>query len=203
MSLATLLPRRERTRSGGEGALAELSSGPLTLSGRARDASLTHAKHCCLVIIRSHLPPYPLLVGAFLLNAADADTRPQPAWQADVQIRTLEITKARAGINVRVVVYTEHDDEARGARLLILLPVGAAIQRMVAGCTTSAAPSMTPSLRATVTCELGSIADRGFHEVVVAITPPSSGTPSRLGVFAYSDTPDPRPGNNYAERILP
>jgi hypothetical protein len=125
------------------------------------------------------------------------------AWQADVQIKTLEVTRARSGLSVRVVVYTEHDDEARDVRLLILLPVGAGIQKLVAGCTASAAPSQMPSLHATVACELGSIADRGLHEVVVTITPPSSGNESRLGVFAYSATPDPRPGNNYAERVLP
>ena len=124
-------------------------------------------------------------------------------WQADVQIRTLEVTRARTGISVRVVVYTEHDDEARDARLLILLPVGVGIQKLVAGCSASPAPSMVPSLRATVTCELGSIADGGFHEVQVALTAPQSSAPARLGVFAYSATPDPKPGNNYAERILP
>lgn len=155
-----------------------------------------------------HIPrrlfaPYPLLVVALLGRAGDPHPHQQLAWQADVQIKTLEVTKARSGISVRVVVYTEHDDEARDTRLLILLPVGAGIQKMVAGCTASAAPSMMPSLRATVTCELGSIADRGFHEVLVAITPPSNATQSRLGVFAYSATPDPRPGNNYAERVLP
>ena len=146
---------------------------------------------------------YPLLVIALLGSAGYADTYQQLAWQADVQIKTLEVTKARSGISVRVVVYTEHDDEARDTRLLILLPVGAGVQKMVAGCSASAAPSMMPSLRATVTCELGSIANRGFHEVLVSIAPPSNASQSRLGVFAYSATPDPRPGNNYAERLLP
>lgn len=146
---------------------------------------------------------YPLLGIALLGSAGYPDRHQQQAWQADVQIKTLEVTKARSGISVRVVVYTEHDDEARDTRLLILLPVGAGLQKLVAGCTASAAPSMMHSLRATVACELGSIADRGFHEVLVAITPPSGGSQSRLGVFAYSATPDPRPGNNYAERVLP
>ena len=145
-----------------------------------------------------------LLVATALVGGVRDSGRSQKlAWQADVQIRTLEITKARSGISVRVVVFTEHDDEARDARLLILLPVGVGVQRLVAGCTASASPSMMPSLRATVTCELGSIADGGFHEVLIGITAPSSPTPTRLGVFAYSATPDPRPGNNYAERILP
>lgn len=152
---------------------------------------------------RPFLLRQPLLVGILVLSAGDPGTHRQLAWQADVQIKTLEVTKARSGISVRVVVYTEHNDEARDARLLILLPVGAGLQKMGAGCTASTAPSMMPSLRATVTCELGSIADRGFHEVLVAITPPSIGSEARLGVFAYSATPDPRPGNNYAERVLP
>lgn len=152
---------------------------------------------------RRLLVRYLLLVIALLGSAGYPDQHQQLAWQADVQIKTLEVTKARSGISVRVVVYTEHDDEARDTRLLILLPVGAGLQKIVAGCTASAAPSMMPSLRATVTCELGSIANRGFHEVIVAITPPSHASQSRLGVFAYSATPDPRPGNNYAERVLP
>ena len=144
-----------------------------------------------------------LIAGFFIDGTPAAETGQQLAWQADVQIRTLEVTKARSGLSIRIVVYTEHNDEARDTRLLILLPVGVGIQRLVPGCSASAGPSMMPSLRATVTCELGSIADRGFHEVFLAITAPGSATPTRLGVFAYSATPDPQPGNNYAERILP
>jgi len=145
------------------------------------------------------------LVGLVALAA----TRPQGlvdqelTWQADVQIRTLEVTRAKAALSVRVVVYTEHDDEARDVRLLVLLPVGAGIQRLVAGCAASSGPPMVPALRATVTCDLGSIADRAFHEVVLTISRPPQGAPTRLGVFAYSSTPDPRPANNFAERILP
>jgi hypothetical protein len=124
-------------------------------------------------------------------------------WQADLQIKTLEVTRSRAGISVRVVVYTEHDDEARDVRLLILLPVGVGIQRLASGCTGSVSPSMVPSLRATVTCELGSISDRKHHEVYLTTTLPPDGPQRRLGVFAYSGTPDPVPGNNYAERTIP
>ena len=176
----------------------------LTFSGRLRDAALTSARQSRGVRTRYRLTvTYPLLVSALLGSGGYLYASQRLAWQADVQIKTLEITKARSGLSVRVVIYTEHNDEARDARLLILLPVGAGLQKVGAGCTASTPPSMMPSLRATVTCELGSIADRGFHEVLVAITPPSSGGQSRLGVFAYSATPDPRPGNNYAERVLP
>jgi hypothetical protein len=134
---------------------------------------------------------------------AESFPRQELRWQADLQIRTLEVTRSRAGISVRVVVYTEHDDEARDVRLLVLLPVGVGIQRLAEGCAGSASPPMVPSLRATVTCELGSMTDRKFHEVNLTTTLPPDGTRRRLGVFAYSGTPDPVPGNNYAERAIP
>lgn len=127
----------------------------------------------------------------------------QQTWKADVQIRTLEITKARSGMTARVVVYTENDDEARDARLLILLPVGVGVERLASGCAASPGPSMVPSLRATVACDLGPIADRGYREVVLMTTLPPEGMPKRFGVFAYSGTPDPVPANNYAERTIP
>ena len=129
-------------------------------------------------------------------------TRP-PTWQADVQIRTLEITKSRSGISARVVVFTENDDEALDARLLILLPVGVGVERLGAGCAASAGPSMVPSLRATVSCELGPIPDRGYREVLITTSLPPADFSTRFGVFAWSGTPDPVPGNNYAERSVP
>ena len=71
-------------------------------------------------------------------------------WQADIQVRTLEITKTKASMSARVVVYTERNDAARDARLLILLPVGVGIERLGPGCAASAGPSMVPALRAMV-----------------------------------------------------
>ena len=37
-------------------------------------------------------------------------------WQADVQIRTLEVTRTRSTMTARVVVYSEKDDEARDSQ---------------------------------------------------------------------------------------
>ena len=132
-----------------------------------------------------------------------AGSRQPLKWQADIQIRTLEITRSRTGMSLRVVVYTENDDEARDAKVLILLPIAVGIEKLGPGCTATAGPSMMPSLRATVACDLGVIADRAFREVQLATTLPPDESPRRFGVFAYSATPDPKPGNNYAERIIP
>ncbi len=109
----------------------------------------------------------------------------------------------KTNMSVRVVVYTENDDEARDARLLILLPVGIGIDRLAPRCAASAGPSMVPSLRGTVLCDVGSISNGGFREVTITTTLPSEPLPKRLGAFTYSGTPDPTPGNNYAERTIP
>ena len=145
----------------------------------------------------SHLVPLLLLFAA-----RDSFGSPQ-VWQADLQIRTLEVTRTRTSLNARVVVYTENDDDAQDARLLILLPVGVGIDRLPSGCDATPGPPMVPSLRATVKCDLGVIPNRGFREVVLSTTVPTTLQPRRFGVFTYSGTPDPVPGNNYAERTIP
>jgi hypothetical protein len=126
----------------------------------------------------------------------------QQVWQADIQIRTLEVTRTRSTITARIVVYTEKDDEARASRLIVLLPLGVGIDKLGPGCAATAGPSMIPSLRAAVECDLGSIPDRGIREVILTTTVPPDALMKRFGVFVYSNTPDPVPGNNYAERTI-
>ena len=151
------------------------------------------------------MPRLRCLPSIALLFATGASRQFESAsvWQADIQIRTLEVTRNRNSINLRVVVYTENDDDAQNARLLILLPVGVGIEKLAAKCDAMPGPSMVPSLRAAVACELGAIPNRGFHEVTLTTTVPANAHPKRFGVFTYSGTPDPVPGNNYAERIIP
>lgn len=141
-----------------------------------------------------------------LCHGAGSQAPARPAsrvWQADIQIRTLEVTKTRTSLNTRIVVYTEHDDDARDARLLILLPVGVGIERLAPGCAATAGPSNIPALRAAVTCQLGDLPNRGYREVTITTTRPFDGKPKRIGVFTYSLTPDPAPGNNHADRTIP
>jgi hypothetical protein len=44
---------------------------------------------------------------------------------------------------------------------------------------------------------------RGLRDFFIATTAPVSGGRSRFAAFAFSDTPDPVPSNNFAERVLP
>ncbi len=133
------------------------------------------------------------------VNAAGSQGQ---VWQADVQIRTLEVTRSKSNMIARVVVYNEKDDEARDAHLIVLLPLGVGIDRLAAGCNATAGPSNLPSLRAAVECDLGSIPDHGIREVAITTTIPPDMFPKRFGVFVFSSTPDPAPGNNYAERTI-
>ena len=143
-----------------------------------------------------------LVSAALTVSSVPGDVPQGQVWQADVQIRTLEVTRTKSTITARIVVYTEKDDEARESRLVVLLPLGVGIDKLAPGCSATAGPSMVPSLRAAVECELGTIPDRGIREVIVTTTVPPDAISKRFGVFVYSNTPDPAPGNNYAERTI-
>jgi hypothetical protein len=124
-------------------------------------------------------------------------------WRADIQVQSLRVSRLDDKLLARIVVFSENDDEARAARVEILVPVGVGIVRMAEGCTASAGPPGVSVLRARVTCELGNVAVRASREVFVMTTIPPNGMGQTFGAFALSDTPDPRPGNNFAERTLP
>ena len=124
-------------------------------------------------------------------------------WQADVSVQTLEVTALKPGgpITTRVVVATGND-EAREVRIEMLLPVGVAILRIPGGC--HASPSPVASLDARISCGLGDMPVRALREL--SITTSGAARPGarlHFAVFAYSDTPDPIPANNFAERVSP
>ena len=125
----------------------------------------------------------------------------QEVWQADVRIQSLEVTGGRGSIAIRVVVTSDNDDDAMGVRLDVLLPVGAGVMRLAQGC--RASPSPVANLAARVTCELGTIVVRGLREVTLAASTPPPGPGHKVAVVVMSDTPDPEPANNYAERMVP
>jgi hypothetical protein len=140
---------------------------------------------------------------AAALTAGWPASAEEPIWSADIAVQSLRVTRLDANLLARIVVYSDNDDEARAARVEILIPVGVGIVRMAVGCTASAGPPGVSVLRARVTCELGNLAVRGSREVFVMTTLPPSGIPRTFGAFAMSDTPDPKPGNNFAEGMLP
>jgi hypothetical protein len=123
-------------------------------------------------------------------------------FQADLAVQAFELTAIKPGgpITARVVVATGND-EARGVRLEMLLPVGIGVLRVPDGCRPS--PSPVASLNARVSCAIGDMPVRALREVSVSTTGvPAADARPHFAVFVFSDTPDPRPANNFAERSL-
>ncbi len=126
----------------------------------------------------------------------------QHLWQADLQIRSLAVSESEGTLTARVVVVAEFG-EALAARVEVMLPVGVGILRMATGCAAGPSPPGVPSLRARVICVIGNLSPRDPREFSVTTTMPPDGITRRFGVMATSDTPDPKPGNNFAERVIP
>jgi len=136
------------------------------------------------------------------LASLGVGARQQMLWQADLQIRSLIVSEVNGKLIARVVVSAELG-EALGARVEVLLPVGVGIVTLGSGCV--AGPNVTgiSDLRARVECILGNMPARSSREFFVVTTTPPTGVARGFAVVAMSDTPDPKPGNNFAERILP
>ncbi|HEY9383070.1 MAG TPA: hypothetical protein VIP80_06110 [Gemmatimonadales bacterium] len=137
-----------------------------------------------------------------VLAALNGGTRQRVLWQADLQIRSLTVSVEKGNLTARVVVGAEMG-EALGARVDLLLPVGVGIVAMGEGC--HAGPSVTgiSELRARVECTLGNLPARSNRTLFVVTTTPPIGVARGFGAIAMSDTPDPKPGNNFAERAIP
>ncbi len=68
-----------------------------------------------------------------------------------------------------------------------------------------AGPNVTgiSALRARVECTLGNLPARSNRELFVVTTTPPAGVVRGFAVVVMSDTPDPKPTNNFAERVIP
>jgi hypothetical protein len=121
----------------------------------------------------------------------------QPAWQADIRIEALQVTRTGSTLVGRVIVTSDNGADALGAHLDLLLPIGATITQLVPGCR---AGSGNQGVVGLVSCDLGTLPVRSVRVVTVAATIPATSGPARLGAFVRSDTPDPVPANNYADR---
>ena len=141
-----------------------------------------------------------LLVALGLL--ADSAVSQHLIWQSDLQVRALTVSESKGTLVAKVILVTELG-EASGARVEVMLPVGVGLLEVGPGCTAGPSPPGVPSLRARVVCTAGSLRPRETREFFVTTTTPPPGLERRFGVMAMSDTPDPKPGNNFAERVIP
>lgn len=128
--------------------------------------------------------------------------RQYPLWQADLQVRHLTVSEARGNLTARVVIVAENG-EALAARVEVLLPVGVGIVALGPSCVAGPNRTGISELRARVECTLGNMPARSSRELYVVTTTPPAGIARGFAAVAMSDTPDPKPANNFAERALP
>jgi hypothetical protein len=119
-----------------------------------------------------------------------------------LQVRGLTVTEVGGNLHARIVVAAEFG-EALAARAEVLLPVGVGIVSMGRGCKAGPSPDGIRELRARVECRLGNLQSPVTHELIIVTTLPPKGVARGFAVVAMSDTPDPKPGNNFAERFIP
>jgi hypothetical protein len=141
-----------------------------------------------------------LLLGVSGMGVAEAGG--QHVWQSDLQIKSLTVSESHGNLTARFVVFAEIG-EAMAAKVEIMLPPGVGIVEMGAGCQAGANPPGVSALRARVLCTLGNLPARASRELYVVTTRPPGKSSTEFGVIALSDTPDPRPGNNFAQRGMP
>jgi hypothetical protein len=137
------------------------------------------------------------------LGGAVGAARAQSVWQADLQVTALDVSELDGKLVARAVIASDGRGEARAVHVEILLPIGVGVSRTGVGCSASVSPPGVSDLRARVMCDLGTLPSRTNREVFVITTIPPAGVPKTFGVFALSDTPDPNPRNNFAEKTLP
>jgi hypothetical protein len=126
----------------------------------------------------------------------------QTLWQADLQVRDLSVSETAGSLTARFVVRSELG-EAMAARVEVLLPIGVGLLNMSSGCSAGPHPSGISVLQGRVICTLGDLAPGASRALHVVTTEPPRGVVRGFGVVALSDTPDPRPANNFAERTIP
>lgn len=141
------------------------------------------------------------LLGVLLVSAHLAGSQIL-IWQADLQVHSFSVSESRGHLVARVSVSAELG-VAMATRVEVMLPVGVGIVSVGAGCTPGPSAPGVPSLRARVVCTAGDLRPRDLKEFTLTTTTPPPGVEGRFGVMAMSDTPDPRPGNNFAEREVP
>lgn len=126
----------------------------------------------------------------------------QGLYKADLMIRSLEVTRVAEGVEARAVIAMDDAPEVRGTSVQFLLPVGVGVVRVAAGCALGASPPGVSAVRARVVCEVGTLHRRESRDLFVITTDPPPGMKPTFGVVALSDTPDPKPNNNFAERSI-
>jgi hypothetical protein len=139
----------------------------------------------------------------------------QARWQADVSITSVNITVAGKRIikpqeNVKTVetktddnlkcsitIHNENDDDARGTMMLVVLPVEVSVVSLPSNAVLDPSVSSSQPFAGYIIFNLGQMAVQ--QNITVEFTFTKSKYGNKVGAYAYSDSPDPNPANNYKD----
>jgi hypothetical protein len=158
------------------------------------------------------------LTGIFILFFV-TDGYAQARWQADVSVTSVSITPilkkvSRVTDNINkpdqkvvqatddnfkctITVHNENDDDARGTKMMIVLPVEVSVVSLPANATLDPSVTATQPFAGYILVDIGQMAVQQNITVEFTITKSKYG--NKIGAFAYSDSPDPNPANNYKD----
>jgi|SoiMethySBSTD1v2_1073268.scaffolds.fasta_scaffold54852_5 hypothetical protein len=142
------------------------------------------------------------IVVLLTILAAAAVVTGQARSQADVQVRSMTVSEAAGNLTLKFEVFSFNDDDARNTTARVLFPVNVKFLSSATGCTAS--PPVPDGTHSFAVCNIGRLRVGESRTVQVVTTIPSIATIRKtFGAFAWSETPDPRPGNNYGEATAP
>jgi hypothetical protein len=122
----------------------------------------------------------------------------QERSQADVQVRSMAVVEAAGNLTCKFEVFSFNDDDARNTTVRVLFPVAVKFVSSATGCVSS--PAMPDGTNAFAICDIGRLRVGESRTVQIVTTVPRIPRISKtFGAFAWSETPDPRPRNNYGE----
>jgi hypothetical protein len=139
---------------------------------------------------------------ALLLLAASTAVFAQARSQADVQVRSMTVTHADDKLTCKFEVFSFHDDDALNTTVRVVFPVGVKFLSSATGCVAS--PVRRDGTQAFATCDIGRLGVRESRTVQIITTVPRIPAIRKIfGAFAWSETSDPQPRNNYSEATAP
>jgi hypothetical protein len=156
-----------------------------------------------------------ILVCGCIATSAIAQAR----WQADVSVTSVTITptlkkisKVTDNINkpnqkvvqaaddnlkCTITVHNENDDDARGTMMVIVLPVEVSVVSLPSNAALDPSVTATQPFAGHILVNIGHMTVQ--QNVTFEFTFTKSKYGNKVGAYAYSDSPDPNPANNYKD----
>jgi Domain of unknown function DUF11 len=156
----------------------------------------------------------------FLMLLSANSSHAQARWQADVSITSVTIGAAglkkvsRVTDNINkpqtkvvqpvddnlkctITIHNENDDDARGTMMVVVLPIEVSVVAIPSNATLEPSVTATQNFAGHIIFNIGHMTVGQNVTVEFMFTKSKYG--NKVGAYAYSDSPDPNPANNYKD----